>query len=85
VLEDFAIVARVHDTSSNQEVVAVGGIGTHGTLAGGEFLTTPEHLRQFAAAAPAGWRDRNIELVIATTVVEGTPGPPRVVAVHYWD
>jgi hypothetical protein len=85
IREDFAIVARVRDADSGQHVLVVGGIGPHGTSAGGEFLTSAEHMAAFAATAPPGWHNKNIEIVIATTVTDNVAGPPRVVTAHYWN
>jgi len=34
--------------------------------------------------APRNWERKNVELVIATKVIDGSPGPPRVVAAHFW-
>jgi hypothetical protein len=39
----------------------------------------------FAATAPPGWHNKNIEIVIATTVTDNVAGPPRVVTAHYWN
>jgi hypothetical protein len=85
VVEDFALVARARDTSSGQLVLAVGGIGSHGTAAAGEFLTTPEHIEHFATIAPKGWERKNLQLVIATSVQDDVAGPPRIIATHFWD
>lgn len=72
------------DVESGQHVLAIGGIGIHGTRAAGELLTRPEHLDAALGNAPAGWEAGNVEIVVATTVVDGVTGPPRVIASHYW-
>jgi hypothetical protein len=84
VLQDVALVTRVRDVASGQWVVALGGIGTHGTAAAGEFLTSAEHTQRFADSAQPGWPDMNVQLVIVTDVHDGVAGPPRVVASHLW-
>jgi len=61
-----------------------GGIGAHGTIAAGEFLTTPAYLNAFAAQAPKGWAHKNMEVVIRTEMINGKSGPPRVVAAYFW-
>jgi hypothetical protein len=85
VLEDFAMIARVRDTPSGQLVLVIGGLGSRGTEAAGEFLTVPGYLEEIARGAPAGWDLKNLQLVITTTVVDGVAGPPRVVASHFFD
>jgi hypothetical protein len=83
--DDFALVTRMTGTHSGHYVLALGGLGHHGTAAAAEFVTTPALLEKFAVTAPPGWESKNLQLVIATTVVDGVAGPPRVVAVHCWD
>jgi hypothetical protein len=85
VVEDYAIVARIRDAASGQHVLVLGGIGHDGTSAAGEFVTSTEHLQKLAETAPAGWENKNIEIVLATRIQDGITGPPRIVAVHVWD
>jgi hypothetical protein len=85
VVEDFAIVARVRDASTGKFVLAIGGIGHHGTTAAGEFVTDPDRLSAFASHLPRGWERRNLEVVLQTTVVDDVAGPPHVVASAFWD
>jgi hypothetical protein len=84
VRADYAIVTRVFDPSTEKTVVSAAGIETYGTQAAGEFVTQVEYLGATLAGAPAQWRGQNAQFVIATTVIDGTPGPPRVLASHYW-
>jgi DNA-binding winged helix-turn-helix (wHTH) protein len=85
VVEDFALIARLRDPASGQDVVCFGGIRRWGTSAAAELLTTREYLDQLAATAPTGWDRQNVELVIATTVTGDVAGPPRVVATYFWN
>ena len=84
VFEDFAIVARLYDPSTGHHALIVGGIGVHGTSASGEFVTSSKYLEGLASVLPRGWEDRNVELVLATTVTDNIAGPPRLVASHVW-
>lgn len=84
VLEDFALVARVWHPDSGQAVLVVGGLGTHGTEAGGEFVTNEQDLEALSAALDAPWQRQNVEIVLRTTVRDGAAGRPHVVAVHVW-
>ena len=60
------------------------GIGENGTVAAGEFLTDPEYMEALANKVPRDWSPENVEAVIATQVIGGRSGPPRVLAVHLW-
>ncbi len=60
----------------------IGGLYTYGTETAGEFLTNPEPDASDGAGCAAEWkRNQNLQIVLGTTVTDGTPGPPRVLAV----
>ncbi|MEO8373303.1 MAG: hypothetical protein ABI806_29230, partial [Candidatus Solibacter sp.] len=82
--EDYAIVTRVFDPSTEKTVISVAGIEAYGTLAAGEFVTEPEYLGVALSAAPRDWRHKNVQFVLTTKIIDGTPGPPRVLASHVW-
>ena len=82
--EDYAVISRVHDPTTGQMIVAVGGIMNFGTAAAGELLSSPALMDSIAQMAPRGWERKNIQIVIATTVISGDSGPPRVIATHFW-
>jgi hypothetical protein len=82
--KDYAIVSRVQDDKTEQTAVIVAGIGYWGTLAAGEFLTNPAHLKKLEAYAPPGWETMNLQVVLSTDVIGGNSGPPNVLAAHFW-
>lgn len=82
--EDYALVSRLRHPATDRMVLIVAGMGKYGTIAAGEFLTDPGYMDAFASAAPAGWESRNIQIVLATSVIKGSSGPPRVVESHFW-
>jgi len=84
ISRDYALVLRATDPKTEQMVVAVGGMSIFGTMAAAEFLTNENELRKLEAVAPNGWNRKNLELVLATDVIRGHPGPPTVVATHFW-
>jgi hypothetical protein len=81
---DYAIVSRVRDQKTEQTAVVAAGIGSWGTLAAGEFVTNPEHLKKLDALAPPHWENKNLEVVIATDVIRASSGPPTVLSSHFW-
>jgi hypothetical protein len=81
---DYAIVSRVFNPTTEKAIVVAAGIRGGGTAAAGEFLTNPAYLAQALKNAPRGWADKNVQFVLATPMFAGTPGPPSVVAAHYW-
>ena len=55
----------------------------YGTLAAGEFLSDPVYMEAVARQAPKHWESKNLQLVLATDVINGNSGPPEVVDRHY--
>jgi hypothetical protein len=82
--EDYALISRVRDPNTEQVVVVVAGLTGFGTHAAGEFLSNPAYMAAVAAAAPRGWAERNMQVVVKTTVIRGNSGPPVVVDRHFW-
>jgi hypothetical protein len=82
--EDYAIVGRFMNPSTERMTVIASGIGQYGTLAAGELLTSEKHMKDLAARASANWEHKNFEAVIAVRVIDGSTGPPRVLATWFW-
>lgn len=82
--EDFAIISRFVNPLTEKMVVVVAGMAKDGTMAAGEFVSEPQYLQSLAREAPAGWQHKNIQVVLRTEVVKGSPGPPEIVAIHTW-
>jgi len=82
--QDFAIVSRVFNQRTGKMLVTVGGLYGFGTQAAGQFLTDPRYLKKFTANLKSGWESKNLQLVIRTEVIDGTPGPPELIASWAW-
>jgi hypothetical protein len=80
-IQDFALISRIRDSETGHVVVVIGGLYTYGTEAAGEFLTDPEVMRTIAGQMSPGGADKVLQIVLGTTVTDGTPGPPKVLAV----
>jgi hypothetical protein len=81
VLQDYALVSRIWNSDTGHVVIVIGGLYTYGTEAAGEFLTNPQLMREVARLASLSNHQRNLQIVLATTVTDDAAGPPRVVAV----
>jgi len=84
VTEDYALISRVLEPTTERMVVVSGGLTGYGTIAAGEFLTNPVYMETLAKQAPKDWSRKNIQVVIATKVINGNSGPPRVVDRYFW-
>ncbi len=82
--EDYALVTRFFDPQTQQIVVTAAGITHFGTMAAGDFLSNPAYFRETLRKAPSDWYKKNIQIVLETKVVQGTPGPPTILATYFW-
>jgi len=82
IMQDYGIVARFTDPTTDQPTVLIAGISAEGTLAAGETVTTPRYLDMLLKAA--GKPANGFEAVIETRVIDGRSGPPRIVAMRTW-
>jgi hypothetical protein len=78
---DYAIISRFRDSETGQWILSLGGLWPHGTISACSLLTDPEYAYMLPRAF---YTDQNAQLVLKTNVIDGTPGPPQVVAVHTW-
>jgi hypothetical protein len=81
---DYAVVARLHDKVTGEPVIILAGILGEGTEAASEVVSNSAYLNEMLEKAPRNWDQLNLEAVIEANVIEGHPGPPRVVAVETW-
>jgi hypothetical protein len=80
-LQDYALISRIRDSDTGHVVVVIGGLYTYGTESAGEFLTNPELMQAVAKEALLNGASQNLQIVLGTEVTDGTPGPPKVLAV----
>jgi hypothetical protein len=80
-LQDFALISRIRDSETGHVVVVIGGLYTYGTETAGEFLSDTDLMREVVRQARLNGSVQNLQIVLGTTVTDGTPGPPRVLAV----
>ncbi len=81
VLHDFALISRIRSSETGHVLVVVGGLYTYGTQSAGEFLTDTQLIKSIVNSARLGDVSQNLQIVLETTVTDGTPGPPTVLAV----
>jgi hypothetical protein len=82
--KDYAIVARLHSDLTEGPVAVIAGLGSSATESAGEFLSSPEYLKQINSVAPAGWRNKNLELVLEVPIVDGKASHAHIVASEFW-
>jgi hypothetical protein len=82
--EDFAVITRVHDPTTERMVMIVAGLTGYGTTAAGEFVSNPAYLEALSKTAPRNWASQNMQVVISTKVINGNSGPPNVIEQYFW-
>ena len=81
---DYGVISRVLNSRTGRPVITVAGTLGTGTEVATECITGDTFLASFARLAPADWQRRNVQIVIATELIDGHAGPPRIVATHFW-
>lgn len=81
---DYAVVSRVLDSKTGQFLVTAAGLTNYGSRAAGYFLTRPELLDKGLKGLPSDWEHKNIQFVLKTQIVDGSPTAPEVVARSIW-
>ena len=82
--EEFAIVSRILDVSTERAVITATGATSYGTIAAVDFLTHASYMQEAFRNAPPNWYRKNIEVVLKATVVGGAPGPPKAITTYFW-
>ncbi len=81
--DDYALVARFRDPTTDSWVMALAGVGRNGTEAAAHFATSPHYIQQLQDRI-GGFGNRNVEVVLKASVVDGKTGAPTVQAVAVW-
>ena len=84
ITDDYALVTRVVNHTTERTIVILGGISQYGTEAAAEFVTEPTYFERALTQAPRDWYRKNMQIVLSTRVLSGVSGPPTVVAVYFW-
>ena len=80
-LQDFALISRIWNSDTGTPVVVIGGLYRYGTESAGEFLNDPQLMQAIGREVALQRPHSNIQIVLGTTVTDGTAGPPQVLAV----
>lgn len=84
VAEDYVIISRIFQSETGEMLITAAGITQYGTRAAGEFLTNPANFEALTKQAPSGWQKKNLQIVFSVKILDNTPGPPTILATHFW-
>ena len=82
--DDYALVARYRDTTTDSWVVVLAGVGRNGTEAAAEFASSPHYMQLLRDQLGKDFNTRNVEAVLKVSVIDGKTGAPSILAVHAW-
>jgi hypothetical protein len=82
--DDYALVARYRDITTDSWVVVLAGVGRNGTEAAAEFASSPHYMQLLRDQLGKDFSNRNIEAVLKVSVIDGKTGAPSILAVHAW-
>src|SRR5450631_1938481 len=82
--EDYALVARFHDATTDNWVVVLAGVGRNGTEAAAQFATSPHYMQLFRDQVGSDFANKNVEAVLKVSVIDGKTGAPAILATHAW-
>jgi hypothetical protein len=80
--DDYVLICRLKNASTGGFVVVVAGVKQFGTEAAGRLVTDPHQLALLVHDLPAGWENKNLQVVLHVRVIANTPAQPEVAA---WD
>jgi hypothetical protein len=83
--DDYAIAVRFRNATTDSTVVVLAGLGRNGTEAAAQFVTSPHYMELLKEKVGNGALvDKNIEIVLKISVIEGKTGAPSIEAVNVW-
>jgi hypothetical protein len=82
--DDYALVARFRNTTTDSWVVVLAGVGRNGTEAAAHFVASPHYMQLLRDRVGSDFSNRNLEVVLKLNVVDGKTGAPSIQAVHVW-
>ena len=77
-------MARFWDTTTDNGVLVLAGLGRNGTEAASQFATDPHYVQLLGDRVGKALANKNIEVVLKVTVIDGKTGPPSIVATQVW-
>ncbi len=83
-VNDYAILARHTDSTTHSSILTIAGIGAYGTEAASEAVADPRIMEKLLAGVHGDWENKNLEIVIKTTIIHGEAGPAELVSSAIW-
>jgi hypothetical protein len=82
--EDYSLICRIRNSPTGNLIVVSAGLKQFGTEAAGRILADPAALGGILNRLPAGWEDKNLQVVLHMKVIGNAPAQPELVASYVW-
>jgi hypothetical protein len=82
--EDYSMICRIRNSPTGMLLIVSAGIKQFGTEAAGRILADPAALGTILNKLPAGWEEKNLQVILHMKVIGNTPAQPELVAWHVW-
>ena len=82
--DDYVLICRLKNASTGGFVVVVAGVKQFGTEAAGRVVSDPVQLALLVRDLPAGWENKNLQVVLHVRVIGNAPAQPEVSASCVW-
>ena len=82
--DDYALVARFRDPTTDSWVVTLAGIGRNGTEAAAHFATSARYMQELRDRVRTDFSNRNVEAVLKVNVIDGKTGAPTILDAYVW-
>jgi hypothetical protein len=84
MMDDYALIFRVMDSKAGAPVLAIAGLSTCGTHAAADFVTDRSEMQALSGIPRAALLNKNIELVLHTSLVNCAPTSVEIIASKVW-
>lgn len=81
---DYAVISRIHDTTTNRWWVGIAGLTGIGTKVANRIVIDPKAMATIGTHLPGDWKQKNIQVLFAIKLANGTAGEIHVVTVKCW-
>jgi hypothetical protein len=82
--DDYALVARFRDSTTDSWVIVLAGVGRNGSEAAAQFVSSPHYMQLLRDRIGGDLWNRNVEAVLKVSVIDGKTGAPSILAAHVW-
>jgi hypothetical protein len=81
---DYALISRVLDPSTGQWWIGIAGLTGLGTQVAHQVAIDPKTMAAISASLPRDWERKNVQIVLAVKIIQGSPGAAQVVGTYSW-